>query len=214
MKIAIVSDMHIGYERFSTDAIKQATEAMELANQVADAVILPGDVFDKRAPKPDVIAQAINLFRDMSQKKWNAKVIEFRSQSAKSFVDVPVVAISGTHERTAAGKDNALNLMGLAGLLVDTSEATTIIEKDGERVAIFGFGGISEERVREQLTLLDPKPVDGMFSIFMFHQSVYEILPVQRRVHTTTRSCPRALTFTLTATYTAGSSTPSTASPS
>ena len=75
------------------------------------------------------------------------------------------------------GKDNALNLMGLAGLLVDTSEATTIIEKDGEEVAIFGFGGIAEERVREQLVALDPKPVDGMFSIFMFHQSVYEILP-------------------------------------
>jgi DNA repair exonuclease SbcCD nuclease subunit len=177
MKIAIVSDMHIGYERFGNDAIRQATEAMELAHEVADAVIIPGDVFDKRAPKPDVIAQAINLFREMAGKKWNAKVVEFRSPTAKIFADIPVVAISGTHERTAAGKDNALNLMGLAGLLVDTSEATTIIEKDGERVAIFGFGGISEERVREQLNLLNPKPVDGLFSIFMFHQSVYEILP-------------------------------------
>jgi DNA repair exonuclease SbcCD nuclease subunit len=176
MKIAIVSDMHIGYDRFSEDAIRQATAAMELANRVADAVIIPGDVFDKRAPKPDVIAQAINLFREMAGKKWNAKVVEFRG-STKNFSDVPVVAISGTHERTAAGKDNALNLMGLAGLLVDTSEATTIIEKDGERVAIYGFGGISEERVREQLEILQPKPVEGIFNIFMFHQSVYEILP-------------------------------------
>jgi DNA repair exonuclease SbcCD nuclease subunit len=176
MKIAIVSDMHIGYERFSDDAIKQATAAMVLANKVADAVILPGDIFDKRAPKPDVIAQAINLFRDSAAMKWNAKVVEFNG-ATRNFTNVPVIAISGTHERTAAGKDNALNLMGLAGLLVDTSEATTIIEKDGERVAIFGFGGISEERVREQLKALDPKPVEGMFSIFMFHQSVYEILP-------------------------------------
>lgn len=176
MKIAIVSDMHIGYERFSHDAIRQARAAMELANKVADAVILPGDIFDKRAPKPDVIAQAINLFRDAAAMKWKAKVVGFKG-SGKNFTAVPVVAISGTHERTAAGRDNALNLMGLAGLLVDTSEATTIIEKDGEQVAIFGFGGISEERVREQLKLLDPKPVDGMFSIFMFHQSVYEILP-------------------------------------
>ncbi len=176
MKIAIVSDMHIGYERFSEDAIGQATAAMELANRVADAVIIPGDVFDKRAPKPDVIAQAINLFRDAAAKKWNARVVEFRGAS-RNFTEVPIVAISGTHERTAAGKDNALNLMGLAGLLVDTSEATTVIEKDGERVAIFGFGGISEERVRDQLRLLEPKPVEGMFSIFMFHQSVHEILP-------------------------------------
>lgn len=176
MKIAIVSDMHIGYERFSEDAIRQATAALELANKVADAVIIPGDVFDKRAPKPDVIAQAINLFREISAKRWNAKVVEFRGRTGR-FCDSPVVAISGTHERTAAGKDNALNLLGLAGLLVDTSEATTIIEKDGEKVAVFGFGGISEERVRDQLVALEPKPVEGMFSIFMFHQSVYEILP-------------------------------------
>ena len=121
MKIAIVSDMHIGYDRFSEDAIRQARAAMELANNVADAVIIPGDVFDKRAPKPDVIAQAINLFRDAAAMKWNAKVVEFRG-STKNFSSVPVIAISGTHERTAAGKDNALNLMGLAGLLVDTSE--------------------------------------------------------------------------------------------
>jgi len=176
MKIAIVSDMHIGYERFSDDAIKQATAAMELANQVADAVILPGDIFDKRAPKPDVIAQAINLFREAAAKPWKAKVVDFKSDRER-YTDVPIVAISGTHERTAAGRDNALNLMGLAGLLVDTSESTTIIEKDGERVAIYGIGGIAEERVREHLKITDPKPVDGLFSIFMFHQSVYEILP-------------------------------------
>ena len=177
MKIAIVSDMHIGYERFSEDAIRQATAAMELANKVADAVIIPGDVFDKRAPKPEVIAQAINLFREMSAQEVECQGGRVQGTHAKNFTDVPMVAISGTHERTAAGKDNALNLMGLAGLLVDTSEATTIIEKDGERVAIFGFGGISEERVREQLERSEPKPIDGIFNIFMFHQSVYEILP-------------------------------------
>ena len=176
MKIAIVSDMHIGYERFHEDAIKQAREAMELASTMADAIILPGDIFDKRAPKPEVIAEAINLFRDMSEKSWEAKVVEFRCDR-ENHTDVPIIAISGTHERTAAGKDNPLGLLGLAGLLVDTSEATTIIEKNGERVAVFGLGGLSEERVKEKLAELDPKPVPGMFSIFMFHQSIYEILP-------------------------------------
>ncbi len=176
MKIAIVSDLHIGYERFADDAISQAREALEMANRMADAVILPGDIFDRRAPKPEVIAQAINLFRETSSMRWNARVSEFRSARA-SFTKAPVVAISGTHERTAEGKDNPLNLLGLAGLLVDTSESTTIIEKGDERVAVYGLGGISEERVKETLARLDPKPVDGLFSIFMFHQSVHEILP-------------------------------------
>ena len=177
MKIAIVSDTHIGYERFAEDALDQATEALEKASRMADIILLPGDVFDRRAPRPDVIAQSINLFRELSRKKWQARVVEFNGRGTKCYTDVPVVAISGTHERTAEGKDNPLNLLGLAGLLVDTSEATTIIEKGGERVAIYGLGGISEERVREKLAELDPKPVSGAFNVFMLHQSIYEILP-------------------------------------
>ncbi|MDE1868601.1 MAG: DNA repair exonuclease [Candidatus Micrarchaeota archaeon] len=177
MKIAIVSDTHLGYERFVEDAFVQAKEALDLANRLADAVILPGDIFDKRSPKPDVIAQAINLFRDLSEKRWNAKVVSFTSRNNKAYTDAPVIAISGTHERTAEGKDNPLNLLGLAGLLIDTSESTTIIEKDGERVAIYGLGGIAEERLKEKLNELSPQPVGGLFSIFMFHQSTYELLP-------------------------------------
>ncbi|MDE1833554.1 MAG: metallophosphoesterase, partial [Candidatus Micrarchaeota archaeon] len=172
MKIAIVSDTHIGYERFAEDALSQATEALEKASQMADIILLPGDVFDRRAPRPDVIAQSINLFRELSRKKWQARVVDFNGRGTKCYTDVPVVAISGTHERTAEGKDNPLNLLGLAGLLVDTSEATTIIEKGDERVAIYGLGGISEERVRDKLTELDPKPVSGAFNVFMLHQSI------------------------------------------
>ena len=177
LKIAIVSDMHIGYERFAQDAFHQAKEALDKAASLADAIIIPGDVFDKRAPKPEVIAQAINLFRELSKRDWKTRVISFESKSARKFTDVPIVAISGTHERTAFGKENPLSLLALAGLLVDTSESTTILQKGNEKVAIFGLGGLSDERVKEQLLELDPKPVQGMFNIFMFHQSTYELLP-------------------------------------
>ncbi|MGI0100702.1 MAG: metallophosphoesterase family protein [Candidatus Micrarchaeaceae archaeon] len=178
MKIAIVSDMHIGYERFYQDAYSQAKEALEKASELSDAIIMPGDIFDKRSPKPEVIAQAINIFRELSKRKWPAKVVGFEGRAgARAHTGNPIIGISGTHERTASGKDNPLNLLGLAGLIVDTSEATTIIEKDGKKVAIFGLGGLSEERVRGALSELDPKPVSGAFNIFMFHQSIYEILP-------------------------------------
>ncbi|MGD0728554.1 MAG: DNA repair exonuclease [Candidatus Micrarchaeaceae archaeon] len=177
MKIAIVSDMHIGYERFAEDAFNQAKEALEKASSMADAIILPGDIFDKRAPKPEVIAQAINLFRDLSRKEWKVKVSAFDSKTNQKYTDVPIIAISGTHERTAMGKENPLGLLALAGLLVDTSESTTMLEKNGEKVAIFGLGGLSDERVKEKLLELDPKPTEGAFNIFMFHQSTYELLP-------------------------------------
>ena len=138
---------------------------------------MPGDIFDKRSPKPEVIAQAINIFRELSKKDWGAKVARFDGRGTRNHTTIPIIGISGTHERTAAGKENPLSLLGLAGLIVDTSEATTIIEKDGEKVAIFGLGGLSDERVKETLQELDPKPIEGAFNIFMFHQSVFELLP-------------------------------------
>lgn len=178
MRIAIVSDLHIGYERFYEDAYAQAKEALYAAAGTADAVILPGDIFDRRNPHPDAIGQAIGLFRELSRREWGARVVDFSPcRDTRAFTSVPVIAIPGTHERVAEGRENPLGLLGLAGLLVDASESTVTIEKDGERVSVFGLGGLSEERVRATLAELDPKPVEGNFSIFMFHQSVYELLP-------------------------------------
>ncbi len=178
MRIAIVSDLHIGYERFEEDAFRQAREALESASRIADAILIPGDVFDKRAPKPEVIAQAINIFKELSEKEWKAAVVEYDNRSGRKLrTTVPIIAIAGTHERTAEGKENVLGLLGLAGLLVDASEATAVLELDKERVAVFGLGGVSEERVKEVLGVLDPKPIAGAFNIFMMHQSTYELLP-------------------------------------
>ncbi len=178
MKLAIVSDFHIGYERFAEDAYAQAKEALGKAARLADAILIPGDIFDKRNPKSEVIAQGINMFRDLKSRQWKARVTEFKSYFGKAnYTDVPVIAIPGTHERTAEGKENPLTLLGLAGLLVDTSEATATLSLDGEKVCIYGMGGISEDRVREALKNLDPKPVENAFNIFMFHQSIYELLP-------------------------------------
>ncbi len=176
MKIAIVSDMHLGYERFKADAYEQAKSSMELASSMADAIIIPGDVFDNRSPKPEVLAQAINIFREASKREWKARVSNYHGDRS-TFTDVPIVAISGTHERTAVGRDNALRLLDLAGLLVDTSEATTVISNGADRVAIYGLGGISEEIVTDKIKELDPRPVPGSFNIFMLHQSIYELLP-------------------------------------
>ena len=177
MKIAIVSDLHIGYERFREDALRQARMALEKAVEVADAILIPGDIFDKRAPKPDVIADAINLFRDLrDSNKLGSEIDEFHGPG-NIYTKFPIIAISGTHERTAAGKENPLALLSLAGLLADTSESTAVIKKGEEKVAVFGLGGVPEEQVKGELQRLAPSPVPGAFNIFMFHQSIYEILP-------------------------------------
>lgn len=176
MKIAIASDFHLGYERFREDAFRQAEAALEEASKAADAVIIPGDIFDMRNPKPDVLAEAINLFRNLSKKEWNAKVTHVEAAN-KAYTSAPVVAIPGTHERRAQGAENPVTLLGLAGLLVDVSDGYALVEKDGEKVMVYGIGGVSDERFLETIKKLDPKPKSGCFNIFMFHQSAYELLP-------------------------------------
>ncbi|MFI5412704.1 MAG: exonuclease SbcCD subunit D [Candidatus Micrarchaeales archaeon] len=178
MKLAIVSDLHIGYERFEEDARRQAEEALIAASEEADAILIPGDVFDKRAPKPEVIAQAINIFREISRREWKAKVVDFRNKNGEiAHTRVPIIAIPGTHERVAEGKDNVLKLLALAGLIVDVSESTAVLQMGEEKVAVFGLGGVSEERARDTLERLNPQPINGAFNIFMLHQSIYELLP-------------------------------------
>ncbi|MEM0094574.1 MAG: metallophosphoesterase [Candidatus Micrarchaeaceae archaeon] len=176
MKIAIVSDFHLGYERFYEDAYLQAASALESAASEADAIIIPGDIFDSRTPKPEVFAEGINIFRNLSAREWHAKVTQFKGKR-KIYTDAPIVAIPGTHERRNAEAEDPVELLNLAGLIVNASEATVTIEDAGERVSIFGLGGIAEERARNYLKSLDPKPEPGSFNIFMFHQSIYELMP-------------------------------------
>ncbi len=175
MKIAIVSDLHLGYDTFRQDAFKQAEQALNIANEISDMILIPGDIFDIHYPRPDVIAEAINLFRDLSKKEWKSKVIEVRG--AKTFTDVPIIAIPGNHETTSQNTKNAVNLLSLAGLLIDTSEAYTIVQKNEEKIAVFGLGSMSDISVKQKLEDINPMPIKGMFNIFMFHQTVYELLP-------------------------------------
>ncbi len=176
MKIAILSDFHLGYERFREDAYAQAERALNKAADVADALLIPGDIFDMRAPKPDVIAESINLFRNLSARKWNAHVVDFIGEG-KHFTKVPIVAIPGTHERRAQDAADPVDILGLAGLLVDVSNATAVISLGNEKIAIRGIGGIADERFSEVVKNENPVPIGDAFNIFMFHESLYEMLP-------------------------------------
>ena len=176
MRIAILSDFHLGYERFRADAYSQAEEAMRKASEMSDMIIIPGDIFDSRIPKPDVIAEAITLFRNLSGKEWKAKVTGFVGDG-RNYSNVPVIAIPGTHERRAQDAADPVDILGLAGLLVDVSNATAVVELDGERVAVRGMGGIADDRFKEVVSEANPGPVSGAFNIFVFHESLYELLP-------------------------------------
>ena len=175
----MLSDFHLGYERFREDAYRQAKEALETAAASADVLLIPGDIFDNRHPTPDVLAEAINLFRDLSRRTWKAHVVSFTGEG-RSYTSIPIIAIPGTHERRAEGVEDPVDLLGLAGLLVDATNASVVVEKDGEQIAVRGLGGIADDRFREIVARENPKPVGGMFNVLFFHQSVYELLPFDK----------------------------------
>ena len=110
MKIAIVSDLHIGYERFRKDAYNQAKEALTMAAERADAIIIPGDIFDTRFPKPDVIAEAIGIFKELREKEFGARIVGFEGLG-KIYTDKPILAIPGTHERRTSDTEDPVDLL-------------------------------------------------------------------------------------------------------
>ncbi len=175
MKVAIVSDFHIGYDRFIDDAYIQAREALERASEEADMIIIPGDIFDMRAPSPEIIAQGMNLFRHLIEKEWQARVTEYTGPR-RIFTKLPIIAIPGTHERRAQNAENAVELLALAGFLINCSEGRVVVSKGDDKVAVCALGGVAEERVKETIPAI-PGPIEGAFNIFMFHQSTYELLP-------------------------------------
>lgn len=181
MRIAILSDFHIGYDRFREDAHRQAEEALELASQSADMMVIAGDIFDYRHPKPEVTVEALSLFKKTAAGRFSAKVIDFDGRG-KIYTDVPIIAIPGTHERRTDGEIDSIDVLNLAGYLINANQARAVVEKDGEKVAVYGVGGIAEERFKETLEKLDPKPVEGAFNVLLFHQSVYEFLPFGENV--------------------------------
>ncbi len=178
MKIGILSDFHLGYERFFEDAYTQAREAIEKALELADMLIIPGDIFDYRRPEPEVMAQAVELFRDASKKDFGAKVVEYTGKAL--YTTKPIIAIPGTHERRSEGAIDSVDVLHLAGLLVEVNKSKAVIEKDGERVSVFGIGGIADERFRDTIKELAFVPDKNSFNIFMIHQTLYELLPFSK----------------------------------
>ena len=177
MKLAIASDFHFGYawgtER-GEDSFIQGSEAMEKSLK-ADAIILPGDIFDSRIPKQEIIGKAMQIVGTASASPSDAVVERaVPNRTLPHPTGTPVVAIHGTHERRAAGLTNPVQLLEAAGLCVVLHGNAVIIKKGNERVAIHGMGGVPEQYAPHALAECDFKPLPGMPNILVLHQSFRE----------------------------------------
>lgn len=173
MDVAIVSDTHFGFKWDSEreeDAFRNAREAFRRTRD-ADLVILPGDIFDRKVPKQEVLARAVDCFSVYREGENTLEIAE-DSDVTQSFTGTPVVAIHGTHERRSEQFTNPVELLEKMDYLLHLHNEKAVFEKDGEKVAVHGMSGVPERYAPKVLEKFGPEPVEGAFNIFVFHQSV------------------------------------------
>ncbi|MEK6843588.1 MAG: metallophosphoesterase [Candidatus Micrarchaeota archaeon] len=186
MRIAIISDCHFG---FNEDALPQAREAMLKALKLdADVILLPGDIYDIRIPRQETVKETIELYCEISNLSANApdrreiEVFEKEGDLEKlqNIKGIPILAIWGTHERRGKGLANIIQILDSANLVLNFHTRTVLLKKNGKTVALQGLGGVPEEYFRRTLEVGEFKPLKDAFNIFVFHQNLKELLPVER----------------------------------
>ncbi|MEW5996359.1 MAG: metallophosphoesterase [Candidatus Micrarchaeota archaeon] len=157
MKIAVISDTHVGYPRFYEDSFAQAEAAFKDADEKADLILFLGDLYDTRVPPLQVLGRTISFFRSLK---------------------TPIYAIHGNHERRSRGALNPVGLLEKAGVIKHLNFSSALFEKDGERIFLAGMGNVPDdlaktglEKIKERIQI-----PEGPFSILMLHQSVKQFV--------------------------------------
>lgn len=190
MRLAIVSDTHLGFARGTARegdaylALKQAFEG--IAQQDVDAIIHPGDFFDHKIPIQEVWNESFDLLNILQNgKNPGVKITHTRrggSANEFNYRGIPLIAIAGTHEYRSKDLKNALQVLETGNFLTCLHASHALIEKKNEnglveRVAVHGMSGIPEKRALEALKMYNPQPLPNMHNLLVLHQSIKEFLP-------------------------------------
>lgn len=189
MKVSIISDTHFGYkwgEERGEDAFENAREAFE-ENLDADVIILPGDIFDRKIPKQEVLDKAAEVLSIPMKGERNVTADRELGIHGNG---IPVVAIHGTHERRPSAYTNPIELMANTGHLVHLHNDRIVFEKDGERLAVHGMSGVPEKYAPQVLEQFDPEPVEDAFNILVVHQSIEGFVYTGEGEHLTLEDFP------------------------
>ncbi len=179
MLIGIFSDSHCGFkyrEERGEDSFIALNEAIEKTLD-CDLILIAGDLFDKRVPKPEVFAKVARILNKAQNIPTKTKFISFLNKDEKEISPstlrgIPIIAIHGTHERRSRHLINPIQALEHAGLLIYLHCATAIFEINGEKVAIHGMSGVPERYAKDCLEEWNPKPVPNAVNIIMLHQSI------------------------------------------
>jgi DNA repair exonuclease SbcCD nuclease subunit len=193
MRIAIVSDVHLGYGsggELSEDPFEMFGEALE-KSLGCDLILVAGDLFDSRSPSTEVLTRTMELLIRPMISENGAKLVSGIRKEVKELTPlhqqgIPVVAIHGTHERRVKGLMNPVQALEKAGFLIHLHAGGVVLEKDGEKVCVQGLSGVPDQFSGAALERWGPSPRKGCFNVLMLHQSVSpfmyaeHLLPVEK----------------------------------
>ncbi len=181
MKISIFSDLHLGYALntpLENDSFDNAEQAIKQSLD-SDLIIICGDLFDHRFPKPDTIARAIKILSLPSFIECKTKLVKTINKEIderRQIKGIPIVALHGTHERLGKDQLNAVQVLESAGVLLHLHKNGVIFEKDGIKVAIQGMSGVPERYAGQVFEDWSPKPIEGCYNILLLHQSIHPFI--------------------------------------
>ncbi len=179
MLIGIFSDCHCGYkygeERWK-DSFLALNEAMDKTAD-CDLIIIPGDLFDTRIPRPEVFAKVARILSKAQTIPSETKFLEIMNKekiemSPLALRGIPIVAIHGTHEKRSKHLINPIQSLEHAGLLIHLHCATAVFEIEGRKIAVHGMSGVPDRYAKDVFEQWNPQPVSGAINILMIHQSI------------------------------------------
>ena len=179
MLIGIFSDCHCGYkfeEERGEDSFIALDEALEKTSD-CDLILIAGDLFDTRIPKPEVFAKVAKILGKAQNIPSRTKFLEIINKekceiSPSAIRGIPIVAIHGTHERRSKYLINPIQALEHAGLLIHLHCATAVFESEGRKVAIHGMSGVPDRYAKDCFTQWNPNPVEDAVNILMLHNSI------------------------------------------
>ncbi|MEM4598857.1 MAG: metallophosphoesterase [Candidatus Diapherotrites archaeon] len=183
MKIAFLSDFHIGFSQKEreNEAFENASAAMRLAvGKGVQAIVIAGDIFDKEVPESLHLIQAFSVFsiaRNANKNLVFVKKVGPEKERELKLQGIPIFAIHGTHEFRSRDYANYLQLFEEAGFITYLHGEKAFFEQGGERIVVHGLGGVPEKKALDVLHAWDPRPEPNAFNILVMHQSFKEFLP-------------------------------------
>ena len=185
MKLAIISDTHLGFGYGSEreqESFENAKQAFELAiSNSADAILFAGDFFDSDIPSQETWHRTFELLKCLQNSKSGISEIKIRDREGNGRIarqkGLPIIAIHGTHEFRGKGYKNALEVLESAGFIVYIHASKAVIESAGEKLLVHGLGGVPEKKALDALKAWAPEAEKNAHNILIFHQSLKEYLP-------------------------------------